>query len=182
MAASCAEKTFASTTISDIVGRAGVSRATFYKHFADKRQCFDAAVEYVVERVQTAGKAARSDNATEAENARRAIVAVLGLMETSPDYTRLVVIEAVAVDPKMIARFRSLVVDGIRAARGAPSDPQLPSPAGKTAFGQAQVLIANHILGGHEDSLSDLLPDLVYIALLPFAGPDEALRQAQLAK
>lgn len=182
MAASCAEKTYASTTISDIVGRAGVSRATFYKHFDDKRQCFDGAVDYVVDRVQAAGRGAHSDGATDAENVRGAIVAVLGLMESAPAYTRLVVIEAVAVDPKMIGRFRALVIEGIRAARGGAPDSQPPAPAGRTAFGQAQVLIANHILGGNENSLSDLLPDLVYIALLPFADPEEAMRQAQLTR
>jgi AcrR family transcriptional regulator len=46
IAASCAEKTFATTTIADIVGRARVSRATFYKHFKSKRDCFDAALDH----------------------------------------------------------------------------------------------------------------------------------------
>jgi AcrR family transcriptional regulator len=182
IAASCAEKTFASTTISDIVAIAGVSRGTFYKHFGSKRQCFDAAVDYVVSAVQAAGRSARSNKATESENVRQAIVAVLGLMESAPAYTRLVVIEAVAVDPKLIDRFRTLVIEGILAARGESLDAQPPDSAGRTAFGQAQVLIANHILSGHGDSLSDLLPDLVYIALLPFDGPEEALKQAQLAR
>jgi AcrR family transcriptional regulator len=45
MTESCAEKTFAATTIADIVGKASISRATFYKHFTNKRECFDAAAD-----------------------------------------------------------------------------------------------------------------------------------------
>jgi AcrR family transcriptional regulator len=182
MAACCAEKTFASTTISDIVGHAGVSRATFYKQFDNKRHCFDAAVNYVIGELQAAGRSAHSGSATESENVRRAIVAVLALMESAPAYTRLVMIEAVAVDPKLMNRFRALVVEGIAAARGHSLNAQSPDSASRTAFGQAQVLIANQILTGREGALSDLLPDLVYIALLPFTGPEEALKQARLAR
>ena len=36
---SCAEKTYAATTITDIVARAHISRTTFYKHYEDKRAC-----------------------------------------------------------------------------------------------------------------------------------------------
>lgn len=54
MAASCAEKTFAKTTIGDIVERAAISRATFYKHFANKEECFEAAVEQFVEELEEA--------------------------------------------------------------------------------------------------------------------------------
>lgn len=49
------ERGFASLTLTDIVGRAGVARATFYEHFADKEQCFlaafDLAADLVLERV-----------------------------------------------------------------------------------------------------------------------------------
>ena len=47
----CAEKTYAETTIADIVARACVSRTTFYKLFSDKRDCFDAAVTRCVGRI-----------------------------------------------------------------------------------------------------------------------------------
>jgi AcrR family transcriptional regulator len=181
MAANCAEKTYAATTISDIVSKAGVSRATFYKLFGDKRRCFDAAVGYFVGEVRAAGTAASSDAATNPENVRAEIAAVLELLAAEPAYTRLVVIEAVAVDPDLVKRFRSLLIEGLRYAhRGSGMD--LSDSAIRTAFGQAQVLIANQILTGQEDTLLDLLPDLVYIALHPFSGPEEALKQAQLAR
>src|SRR5918996_5367122 len=40
-----AEKGYAGATIEDIVRGAGVSKKTFYEHFADKLDCFLAAYE-----------------------------------------------------------------------------------------------------------------------------------------
>ncbi len=182
IAVSCAEKTYASTTISDIVSRAGISRATFYKHFPNKRSCFDAAVEGFVAELRAVGRAAHSDAADNPENVRRAIAAALALMTAAPDYTRLVVIEAIAVDPSLIDRFRTLLIAALRGA-GDGADGALPNKAAtRTAYGQAQVLVANQILVGRGDELQELLPDIVYIALFPFTGPEEALKQAQLAR
>ena len=40
-----AERGYAAATIDDVVRRAGVSKKTFYDHFADKQDCFLAAYE-----------------------------------------------------------------------------------------------------------------------------------------
>jgi len=44
------EHGYAHTTIDDIVGRAGGSKATIYKHFSNKRELFNAVIDSVVER------------------------------------------------------------------------------------------------------------------------------------
>ncbi|HEX8856534.1 MAG TPA: helix-turn-helix domain-containing protein, partial [Thermoleophilaceae bacterium] len=58
MAQSVAEKGYAATTVADVVGRAGVSRKTFYEHFRDKEDCFleawDAGVEILLDAVAQA--------------------------------------------------------------------------------------------------------------------------------
>jgi AcrR family transcriptional regulator len=45
MADAVAEKGFARVTVADVISRAGVSRETFYEHFADKEACFLAALD-----------------------------------------------------------------------------------------------------------------------------------------
>lgn len=50
----------------------------------------------------------------------------------------------------------------------------------RAAFGRAQVLILDQLVAGRVKQLPKLLPEIVYIAILPFAGHDEALRQARL--
>src|SRR5260370_29468725 len=57
-----AEQGYAETTVADVIARAGVSRRTFYEHFADKRECFfcawDTSVRVLLgDIVQAAGSA-----------------------------------------------------------------------------------------------------------------------------
>src|SRR3954451_610367 len=49
MAGAAAEKGYAHTTVADVIAGAGVSRATFYEHFAGKEDCFVAAFDAGVE-------------------------------------------------------------------------------------------------------------------------------------
>jgi len=41
-------------SVARVVEQAGVSRATFYKHFVDKEACFLAAFEVAAERIEAA--------------------------------------------------------------------------------------------------------------------------------
>jgi AcrR family transcriptional regulator len=45
IAEAVAERGFARVTVADVISRAGVSRETFYEHFADKEDCFIAALD-----------------------------------------------------------------------------------------------------------------------------------------
>lgn len=182
MAESCAEKTFAATTIADVVGRAGVSRATFYKHFENKRECFDTAVDFYVEQVQAVGAAAHSDTDSGPEKVRKATAATLEQLAADPAYSRLLIVEAIGVDPTLIERYRSILIEALRVLTDHDAVSQPGASETRRAYGQAQVLVANQILNGQTGELPKLLPDLVYIALLPFVGQEEALKQAQIAR
>src|SRR5258707_2850574 len=49
MALAVAEKGYAATAVADVIARAGVSRKTFYEHFANREACFLAAYDAGVE-------------------------------------------------------------------------------------------------------------------------------------
>jgi hypothetical protein len=49
------------------------------------------------------------------------------------------------------------------------------------AFGRAQLLVFHEVAAGRADQVPALVPEIVYLAIAPFAGHDEALRQAHLA-
>lgn len=61
MAHSVAAKGYAATTVADLTGLAGVSRTTFYEHFADKEACylacFDDQIRYLIKRMAQGGAA-----------------------------------------------------------------------------------------------------------------------------
>src|SRR6185312_6723758 len=49
MAQTVAAKGYTATTVADVVAHAGVSRKTFYEHFADREECFLAAYDAAVD-------------------------------------------------------------------------------------------------------------------------------------
>jgi AcrR family transcriptional regulator len=179
---SVAEKTYAGTTISDIVSRAAVSRTTFYKRFGDKRSCFDAALLQCVERLTQTAKAAIGRDDPPPLAVHKAIAATLQLLAAEPGLAHLVFGEAVNVEPAAFGRHRNDLVPRIQALWAAEGErPELRSDP-QLAFGRAQVLIFNKISAGTTAELPRLLPELVYLILLPFGGHDVAVEQSRLAR
>lgn len=181
MAKSCAEKTYSATTIADIVGCASISRGTFYKHFTNKQECFYATADtFLVDLQGTAATAyARSEDDLPVDAVRDVIAAVLQGLAARPEQTKMLLVEAPIVDPEIVRRYRSFVVVALEKqlrgggiAANAQANPEI-------AFGRAKVLIADYVVTGRVKHLPTLLPELVYIALLPYAGQDAALAQAQ---
>jgi AcrR family transcriptional regulator len=178
---SCAEKTYAATTISDIVARARISRTTFYKQFDDKRACFDAAIAHCIEQLQEVADSAHEGEDGPADAVRKATSAVIEAVAERPGLAQLLTGDAITVDPQVIECYRKATIPALEAlwsrsggSAETHSDPRL-------AFGKAQVLILNQIAIGKADRLPELLPEIVYLAVSPFGGHEAALRQSQLA-
>lgn len=179
MITSCAEKSYARTTITDIVARARISRTTFYKRFDDKRACFDATVDFCLADLRAIAAAAHSPGDPPPEAVRKATVAILKAMAARPDIAQLLTADAVSVDATVVECYRRLAIpalEGLWDVAGTPKSSQLDP---RLAFGRAQLLIFNQIAAGHPDRLPDLLPEIVYLAVAPFAGHEEARKQAE---
>ncbi|HET7454651.1 MAG TPA: TetR/AcrR family transcriptional regulator [Solirubrobacterales bacterium] len=178
---SCAEKTYAATTITDIVARARISRTTFYKQFDDKRACFDAAIAHCIAQLQEVAASAHDREDPPADAVRKGTTAVIEALAERPGLAQLLTGDAIAVDPRVIECYRKATIPALEGlwSRGngdakGHSDPRL-------AFGKAQVLILNHIALGKADRLPELLPEIVYLAVSPFGGHEAALQQSQFA-
>lgn len=182
MIACCAEKTYAGTTIAELVRRGSVSRTTFYKLFTDKRDCFDAAVTLCIERLSATLAAAAVGCDSPAEATRRATDAGLGLLAAEPELALVLGGDVLGVDPACVDRYGRLLIpalEGLWAEAGAA--PRKHSSPG-LAFGRAQLLVFHEVAAGRAERLPALAPNIVYLAIAPFAGHEEALRQARLAK
>lgn len=179
MATNCAEKTYAKTTIADIVAAAGISRATFYKHFADKKECFRAAADdFLAKLLEAVVESDIRPEGSKANRVRSAIRTLLEQLAAEPAKATLLLIEAPNVDTDIVLRYRRLVMDGLEAelkasgyATSTVADPEL-------SFGRAKVLLTSRIAAGDIERLPSLLPELLYIALLPYVGQELAMEQA----
>lgn len=182
MIESCAEKTFAATTITDIVARARISRTTFYKQFEDKRACFDAAVDYSVEELGRIAHGAIAPEDSPADASRKAITAVVEALAARPGLAQLLTGDAFAVDPMVIGRYRKATIPPLEALWANRDNGGKKHTDPRLAFGQAQVLILHQIASGKPDRLTEVLPELVYLAVTPFGGHEEALKQSRLTR
>ncbi len=178
---SCAEKAYATTTIADIVKRAGISRTTFYKRFPNKRACFDGALAFCLETVRAAAIESYDPSDSPPQALRKAAAAMLELLAARPGLAQLVMGDAVTVEPAVVVRYRSWIVPAVEGLWEAAGEPPRPYADPALAFGRAQVLVFSQIVAGRAAQLPELLPEIVYIALLPLVGHEEAARQAQVA-
>jgi AcrR family transcriptional regulator len=97
MVATVAEKGYEATTVADLVKLSGVSRSAFYRHFDDKKACFLAAIEAMVEPALKT-LSVEPEKAGLAE-ARRAFASFIRLVVEQPAAAKMCIVEVYAAGP-----------------------------------------------------------------------------------
>lgn len=173
---------FTAARITEVISRAGISRKAFYEHFDDKEQCFVAAYEQAITPLLTiALRAAQSQDAY-ADRARAALAALLNALAANPAAARVCFVEVLAAGPKAVQRRNEIVREFVRefsaSTPGVPGAPsELPEVALLTLVGGLSEVLYQTIAGGDVDALPDLLPKLMYSAVLPVFGFEAAERE-----
>jgi AcrR family transcriptional regulator len=185
MAACCAENGYRGTSVADVTTRAGLPEAVFSQHFRDLEECVDAAVELIMtDTLAVLGRAYSDDKAWFAM-VRDGLAAMLKLWAEKPDFARLAFLEARVTSPGAYERYRaadSMIAALLERGRDDPAYPgPLPRSTARGVMGGAEALIARELVAGRAAELPRLLPDLVYVALLPYMGQAQALRHSRLA-
>ena len=157
IAAAVAHKGYAATTVADVIGRAGISRRTFYEHFSDKVHCFLAAYDAGSEAMLGELQAAWDGPGSFAERQRAAVEMYLGTLAASPDFARTFLIEAPAAGPVALERRAAVharVAEQLRAAYAGRS--QAPAEAFAAAVGAVNELVSERVRQGRTDTLPEL--------------------------
>jgi AcrR family transcriptional regulator len=186
MADTCAKKGYGATTIADVCEPAGVSRATFYELFKDKEDCFHAAMELSLADAMGRIVAVYSPDKPWATMVRDAAAAFLDLLAGRPAFARMALVEAPSSGERAFELYASgkrVLQSLLERGRDDPVEEEaIPSSAGRAAISAAESLIVGQILAGNTARLPELLPDIVYITMVPYLGQEEALRQAREAE
>ncbi len=194
-------------SVARITSRAGVSRRTFYEQFEDREDCFLALFDEAFERAcKVAREAATTALATGVgdrwcECVRAGLFALLALVEDDPAIGSLLIVDALAVGPRVLERrARALealrvVIDGGRAeakkARGAPASP--PPLTAEGVLGAVLSVVHARLLERAADpvkngssrrqaSLTGLLNPLMGMIVLPYLGQAAAARELERPK
>jgi AcrR family transcriptional regulator len=160
------EKGYRATTISDVVGRAGVSRKTFYEHFANKQECLLATFDMIAQdgRRRAAGAYERAEGGLQ-ESVEAAIRALFEATIDNPAAARLNMVEIVAAGPAGIERREQAVEEYRNFVRGilqqGPHDGTVPDLVVRAVVGGLNRILYSRVRHGQRAELRKLVPDLM---------------------
>jgi AcrR family transcriptional regulator len=164
------------TNVQDVIDRAGVSRPTFYEHFANKEDCFLTAFDTAAERLsKRVDAAARKGGDVWRDRVRYGLESLLAFAVREPHATRAIVVEARAASAAAVRR-RVELLDRFAACLDAQARSLLPEasrPTGVTAagiIGGVESLLYSRLCKQEHDQLESLLPSLMYFVVLPYEG------------
>ena len=177
-----AERGYATATIDDIVRRAGVSKATFYDHFADKEDCFLAAYEAASEELLERVREAHESHEDWRERARAGIAAYLRWLAAEPALARVYLVEVAAAGPAALERREALRdrYAELMSERRVGGQPRLPIEISHAVVAAVDDVVVRHIREHGAEELPALEPVLLYLQTALLAGPDAAAKSAEL--
>jgi AcrR family transcriptional regulator len=176
---------YARMTVAQVIGRAKVSRKTFYDVFADREDCFLAALEHALSH---AGKAVREAYEREPawrDGVRAGLAELLMFLDAESGLARLCLVEALGAGPRVLERRAELleelaeVVDRGRFVTSAVREP--PEVAAEGVVGAVFAVLHTRVLEGGAEPFTDLLGSLMNIVVLPYLGARAAGRELSRA-
>jgi AcrR family transcriptional regulator len=174
---------YAAMSVEEVVSAAGVSRRTFYDHFAGKEDAFLQAFDQVTGELLRRVNSAYDASATFGEAVVRCLRELLEFVAAEPRFADMCIVEVLAAGPTAVER-RNAVLNELtelleRAARSVSAGLHPRPLRAKTAIGGIHEVIYSLALDGRAAELPALLPDLAYSLMLPYLGHEGAERELE---
>jgi AcrR family transcriptional regulator len=200
MVASVAERGYIATTVNDLVEISGVSSRTFYDLFPDKKACFLATLEAIIEAAiayvaQNGSRAQanptpagitfppapdREDESWE-QRARWGFDAFAEMVVHQPGAARLVLLESYPAGPEAVVLIETAVAGFEWLTRKmleqSPQWAEIPDEMVAAHIGARQEITRTRLRRGQEEELPELM-DEIWRLMLSYRPPPEPLRLA----
>jgi AcrR family transcriptional regulator len=144
MAEVCGERGYAESSVAEVAKRAGVSTATFYDQFKDKRECLLASFEELFGRLLEAIEGACDGVDEPGERQRKAATFTAGVLAADLPTARLLSVEVIAVGAEGVAVQQRAIERVAALLRGAGEPPRIPDAAW-TRAAAATALVAKRV-------------------------------------
>jgi AcrR family transcriptional regulator len=174
------ERGAGNVTVAQVVGRAGVSRRTFYEVFDDCEECLLTAFEVTLDRAAARVIPAYQKPGGWREKMRASLTALLQLLDQEPDVARLLVVETLAAGPRALERRqRALAPVAAAVALGAmESNGRASGPlAAEAIVGAVLSIVHDRLLAPEHGPLVELVNPLMSTIVLPYLGAAAARRE-----
>jgi AcrR family transcriptional regulator len=181
----CGEQGYDNVSVQDVIERGRASRATFYKHFEDKEDCFAQAYHDAAEWLyrRLIGVARRQPSWR--EGLRAGMAELLEFCATQPALARALLVEAHAAGGAALAQHDLLMerlsraIDGAR--REIPSR-QAPPPVTATFMvGAIETLVRAKLMSDEPERAPEMLPGLLHFVVMQYFGEDAAWEEMTAA-
>ncbi len=173
-----AENGYAATSVADIIARAGVSRKTFYEHFADKEACFLASYDTGAQAIFQA-MADATDGVVGWRNVLDAVFSTwLEFLQADLAFTRAYMIEFWGAGDAARERWKQRRdrTTGLLATlheQGRQEDPTIVAVSDTVlaaVVGGTNRVVISHVLSGSSEPLTTLKADLLRFITMTLAS------------
>jgi len=185
MVAVVSEKGYEATRVSDLLEVSGVSRKAFYEHFADKRECFLAAIETLVEAGTAIMLHGYNAPGSWEERVQSGLEAFTRLLVAQPAAARMCFVEiyaagepAIALVERTFGEFGEVLGAALEEE---PDRAGMPPEIVRALVGGLRKVIHTRLHRGREADLEGIAPALTRWAMT-YYPPPEPLRQGKRPK
>jgi AcrR family transcriptional regulator len=178
-----AEQGYGALTVERVLTVAGVSRSTFYVHFANKQEAVLAAHEVIFARFLAGLERACAAEAEWPMKIRSAIVATVDFATSRPEQTNLLSTGSLSADAVLAERIVAShdrlaeLLEGARA--DSPYADRLPQCTEQFLVAGIASFVASCLVEDETARLRALQSELVELTLIPYYGNEEAARLAR---
>jgi AcrR family transcriptional regulator len=169
---------YAAMTVADVVTEAHLTRAVFYQHFRDKQEVLSEINQIYFQQMMAVSARAFFSAGSWPERVWEGIHAAADLNADNPALAHVGFIETTAVGPESTRRIYDLVMAFAvfleEGYRHRPETQRLPRLSSEAIAAALFELIYGEIRRAEARQLRELIPNVAYIALAPFMGPENA--------
>lgn len=169
---------YENTSVRSVLDRCGLYRQAFYDDFRDKEDCFlqayDAGLGALEAKIRGAAATAEDWHA----ELRAGLATLLDFLDEEPDIGRALIVEvhpageaALARRDAAMWRAREAIDRGRSEAAGAPEPPAIAAEAAASGI---HAVIHSRLAAGDCSGFRTLLPEFMYVLVLPYFGPEAA--------
>lgn len=178
------ERGYDQVAVRHVIDAAKTSRATFYKNFEDREDCFAQAhrdaSDWLYRRLVGAARRQPSWR----EGLRAALAELLEFCANQPAVAKALLVEVHAAGPRAMAQRRELMERLARALdSGREERPSARTPAVAPDFvvGAIDTLLAAKLMDGEAASAPEMLPGLLHFVVMQYLGESAAWEEMTAA-
>lgn len=179
------ERGYENVSVQDVIERAKASRATFYKHFDDKDDCFAQAYRDASEWLYRRLTGVAKRQPTWRGGLRSALAELLEFCANQPALARALFVEAHAAGGEAMVQHDLLMKrlsDAIDGARREITSRQAPPPiTASFMVGAIETLVRAKLMSEEPETAPELLPGLLHFVVMQYYGDDAAWEELTAA-